>query len=187
MAKARAIITGDAEVTRMLNAIGGRQAMAAHNKALRRAAYVVRDWAKNILPIRSGLWRRNLIVRAAKRSRNGPRFLVTQRYGMDRAGTKGNQSFYSSFVELGWLATGRPRVKDEFRGFMPTETERRRGTLEKKVTTYRGRTFSIGQLRQAKKIPGRWLMRRAGVVKQDEALAIYYADIRAFIDSEASK
>lgn len=187
MAKFRAIITGDRELTRALNNIGGRKAMAEHNKALRRAAYVIHAWAKNILPVRSGLWRRNLVVRAVKRSRKGPRFLVTQRFGVDRAGTKGNQSFYATFQELGWLATGRSRTKDVMRGTMPTESEARKKTLEKKVTTYRGRTFSVAQLRNAKKIPGRWLMRRAGIVKEDEAFAIYYSDIRSFIESEAGK
>ena len=30
-------------------------------------------------------------------------------------------------------------------------------------------------------------MRRAGIMKEDEALAIYLSDIRSFIESEAGK
>ena len=118
--------------------------------------------------------------------------------------------------ELGYRATGRPRklqsaesVLNESGGLFTSKRfnksfdatlrenllgnmnspfkDRTRNTLRKNVVTYRGSKFTVAQLRDAWKIQGRWLMRRAGIVKQDEALAIYYADIRAFIDSEASK
>lgn len=179
MAKFRAIITGDRELTRALNNIGGRKAMAVHNKALRRAAYVVLAWAKNILPVRSGVWRRKLVVRAAKRSRKGPRFLVAQKIGVNDSGRKNNDAFYATFQELGWIARGRPPKSDG----TPEP-----GNFKKNITTYRWRKLSrADKLRNARQIPGRWLMRRAGIEKEDEALAIYLSDIRSFIESEAGK
>ena len=110
MAKLSAIITGDRELTRALNNIGGRKAMAVHNKALRRAAYVVLAWAKNIVPTRSGAWKRSLVVRVARRSRKGPRFLVTERFTINRASKARESLFYVPFQELGYKATGRPRA-----------------------------------------------------------------------------
>lgn len=221
MAKFRAIITGDRELTRALNNIGGRKAMAAHNKALRRAAYVILAWAKNIVPVRSGRWKRSLIVRAAKRSRKGPRFLVTERFTINRASKSREHLFYVPMVELGYRATGRPRALSNlddvnarkenpfkrkkfnkmFRetlnedsgiakygpGYEAPFYSRARENLNKRVLTYRKSAFLVAQLRNAKKIPGRWLMRRAGIVKEDEAFAIYYSDIRSFIESEAGK
>lgn len=143
------IVTGDKEVTRQLASLGSRRAREFHRKSIRKAAKVVLEWARNIVPVQSGTYRRSLTVRALKKSRVFQGVRVTQR---EKAYT--GKAFYGAFLEFGWK-TGRRRAGE--------------------------------QAKPRRKIPGRWLLRKAGTVKEDEARGIYIAELKKFIDAEWHK
>ena len=93
--------------------------------------------------------------------------------------------FYGSYIEFGWLATG--RKKKEGTVFTPQSShpvfaDYERQTLQGSVTTYRGKSFQIGQLREAKKIPGRWVMRNAGRASESAALALYQDEMKRLVN-----
>lgn len=186
MAQRTLILTGDKRLTKMLNRLAGPKAKAINRQALRKMAKLVLERAKSQVPVQSGAFRRSLTVRAGKRSRRGPRYLVTQRE-LNRAGSDRKKAFYGAFVELGYRAIGRPR-KDGSAKDVDTDIDlndpfsgREKETRNKSVKTYRKKTFKIRQLRSAKKIPARWIMRQAGKDAEDEALAVYHAELERMI------
>lgn len=97
MAKRVLVITGSKRLTRMLNALGSKQARAFHRKAIRTAAKVVLAEAKRRSPVRTGKLRSSLTVKALKRSRKGIGVQVTQKEGAFKG-----EAFYGSFVEFGY-------------------------------------------------------------------------------------
>lgn len=138
-ARRQFVIRGDKQLTRMLNALGKR-ARPVVSKALRKAAKLVLEEAKNIVPVQSGRFKHSLTVRALKRSRRGFGFRVTQKE------LKDGKVFYGSFLELG----------------------------------YRPGKRSRGNARR--KIPGRWLLRKAGEKRESEAIGLYVSEVRRLVE-----
>lgn len=187
MAKRTLIITGDKQLTRKLNALAGPKAKAINRQALRKMAKLVLTTAKGQVPVKSGAFKRSLTVRSGKRSRKSMRMVVTQKE-MNRAGTDKDKAFYGSFLELGYFATGRPRKEgsgldtDNDLDANDIWTPREKATRDKSITTYRRKTFKIRQLRKAKKMPARWIMRQAGKDAEDEAVELYRSEIGKLIE-----
>lgn len=167
------IVTGDVELTRMLNALGRKVATRLHRTASRAAAKLILAHAKNTVPKKSGAFARSLTVRALKRSRKRMGYRVTQREAYASKGKSGGkEAFYGVFQELGWEAKGR--------GKSTRDIVRTRLGLPPKLTS------NTTKPPEPRKIPGKWLVRKAGTDKEQQAIRLYETELRQFIEAEGT-
>lgn len=92
-------LTGDKQLDRFFRTMPTRVQKKVVRKPLRDAAKLIQTAAKENAPERTGLLRRAIKVRAAKRSRRFP-FSVTVRPQIGAGDFKG-KTFYGAFVEFG--------------------------------------------------------------------------------------
>lgn len=111
MARQFLVVTGDKQLTRQLNALGGPKAKEFHRKASRKAAKPILDKAKQVVSAKTGRLRKSLTIRAAKRSRKSIGVRVTQREGAFKG-----DAFYGGFQEMGWRPGKRSRQSRRKRG-----------------------------------------------------------------------
>ena len=197
MASKTIIVTGDKKLTKMLNAPGKKTAGRLHRTASRKGAKLILDSARQSVPRLTGAFAKSLTVRAMKRSRTRMGYIVTQRlnyaHKRNRTGTVTSDKdtgFYGVYQELGWRAVGRRRKSDDkfkIESTHPMAIARERETKSEIITTYRGKDFTIGQLREGTKVKGKWAMREAGKRNESAAIALYHAELNEMIDEEASK
>lgn len=152
----------------MLNALASNRKRAIHRQAMRKAGKLVLDHAKAIAPVQSGAYVRSLTVRALPKSRRWQGVRVTQKEIPFRGGKKG-KVFYGAFLELGYTtAATRRRITAQWDG----------GAMRIDVRTRRV---------QQRKIPGKWIMRRAGTDKESAARDLYIAELKRMISQEEAK
>lgn len=191
------IVSGNDEVVKMLNALGRKTAGRLHRTASLKAANLVLSKAKSAVPRRTGSFAGSLVVESIAKSRTKMGHVVTQNVSYAHKRRRGGvvtsdreSGFYGVYLELGWLAAGRPRKKGfefELESTHAGFREKERRTKQKIVTTYRGKDFQIGQLRAGTKVHGQWVMRNAGKAAEPQAVALYEQELMKLIDEEASK
>lgn len=191
------IVSGDQEVVKMLNSLGRKTAGVLHRTASRKAAKLVLDHARSTVPKRTGAFAKSLTIRSITKSRKRMGHIVTQNVQYAHKRNRGGKvtsdqktGFYGVYLELGWIATGRPRKAGS--DFHTTSTHpgfaaKEQRTLQKSVTTYRGKQFQIGQLREGTKVHGRWAMRNAGKAAEPAAIELYGSELQLLLDVEARK
>lgn len=169
------IMTGDAQLTKALNSLQRNLGRKLHRTAARKAAKIVLAKAKTLVPRKTGNYARSLTVRAIKRSRKYQGYNVTQRVDYatkkNKSGTvtaDKNTGYYGVYQELGWVATGR----------------KARSMGDETVTTYRGTTFGLSQVKKARKIPGQWKIREAGTTSEPEVIRTYHEELSTLLMNE---
>lgn len=205
MAKVKLIVTGITALDKALRELAGPETTAASRKALRHAATIVLNEAKNSVPVLQGYFRRSLTVRAYKRTRKGRMgYAVTQRDVPPRPTTSDkSKGYYGSFLELGYRPTGRPlKTSLDERGMLSQSSQDRvrmkyghamqdgeDHLIDKSVRTYRNKRFTVGQLRQAqhRRRAGAWYMRHAGNRKEEEASTYWRDQLWVYVSGRLQK
>lgn len=97
--KIEMIVTGDERINRALKKISGKEAKGLMRKSMRPALKPVLQEAKSNAPSDTGQLKKNIKIKAMKRSRSS----FGMRVSMGRPGQKDNtgKAFYGAFLELG--------------------------------------------------------------------------------------
>ncbi len=171
MAKVTTVMTGDDELNRRLDALGGTKAKEMIRKASRPALKPVLSQARATVPSRTGAYKRSLKIRSIARSRAW----VGSRVTTNGSGNlfKG-KTFYGAFLEFGWKAGRRVRNSD-----LGIADGARRSTAQvKQAAKINGKR---------KQIPAKNYLKKAADATQQEAMANYRYLIKVGIEEIATK
>jgi HK97 gp10 family phage protein len=115
-------LAGDQEIIQLLRDLPKRLAKGALRKALRAGANVVMRGARFRAPRKSGLLAKTIKTRAFRRTRKN---IVGFTVSANIADYQGN-TFYASFQEYGWVATGRAGADPGIRSSMKLLSRQRK-------------------------------------------------------------
>lgn len=160
MAKFGFILTGDADMTRLLNRLGGTRARSVMMRALRAAARPILARAKEIVPVATGKLRSALTTVNLRSRSDRIGVVVSNRAGHLFAG----KTYYGGFQEFGWKTGARFAHRDR----------RRRWQRH-------NRSVNLSR----REIPGTHFMERAGNEREAAARDIYREQLGRFIEMEA--
>jgi len=162
MAKVSFVVTGFKGLDRALAGLKSARAKSLHRRALRLGMKEVLAEARATIPSQSGNWRKNLALRAMRRSRKRLGVVLVNK----------PDAYYGSFVEMGWK-TAASRIPNR----VSDAALRMAGYFVK----------STKQTAKQTKVKGRWYMRTAARRAEPAALRIYLAELRRLIDAECRR
>jgi HK97 gp10 family phage protein len=138
MARAGGGVGGDLSIDglqpllKKLDALGPKLAGKIGRRALREGAKIFQQQAKANAPVKDGLLKGSIRVRAGKRSRTGISYLVQTGEGFFKG-----ETFYGAFVELGHKAGSRKlgddRAKVEARPFLRPAFDQKKAAAQRAV------------------------------------------------------
>ena len=186
--KITVVLTGFESLNRKLLELTSKQAKEAIRKAARPALKPTLAAAKSNAPKRSGRLQRSIKIRSISRTRLGVGMRVTtSKYANQFSG----RTFYGAFQEWGWK-TGKRQSKVAAAesaafaaGVDAASIRANRKKDRRRTAASLGERLRPSPVRRS--IPGKEFLKRAARSTKDEALRIYYLEIRNYIRSVTSK